>query len=84
MLKKMKIKLIPGYQKQQETDAYLNHKFMMIYDLVNDSKTDKFHDFFADPEGFEAGNIDSDANENIKKVFEDDADMSAYFRSVES
>jgi len=37
-MNKLKLKMSSKYREQVKVNAYLNHKFMIFYDLVNDSK----------------------------------------------
>jgi hypothetical protein len=68
----MKLKMNPGYRKQMEVNAYLNQKFMVFYDLVNDGLDEEVEKFFNDPEEYGGGNVLTELDEHIKKAFAKD------------
>ena len=48
---------------------YLNNKFMIFYDLVNDGLTKEVENFFNDPEEYGNGATETELDEHIKKAF---------------
>lgn len=52
-------------KKQTNINNYLNHKFMIMYDLVNDSKFDDVEEFLNDPENYGTGKNARKLNDHI-------------------
>ena len=57
---------------------------MIVYDIVNDNQFSKFKTFFENPETYGYGGTEDELKHNIQKVFDEDKEMSAVFRTLES